>query len=91
MHFFVQLCRQNDQFDNFKVFCAFESSIKAFGNIFRNTVFLMNSFLMKFIILHLNWKCAKWVEITDYKMDLTCSVGYSLVVHVQKDAFLVSV
>ena len=48
MHFFVQLCRQNDQSDNFKVFSAFESSIKIFDNIFGNNVFLMNTVLLKF-------------------------------------------
>ena len=35
---FVQLCRQNDQSDNFKVFGSFESLIKAFDNIFGNYV-----------------------------------------------------
>ena len=37
-------------------------------------------------ILHSNWKCAKWVEISGCKMDRTCSVGYVLVVNVQKEA-----
>ena len=49
MHFFVQsVCRQNNQSENFKVFCAFESSIKAFDNIFGNNFFLMNTVLLKF-------------------------------------------
>ena len=39
IHFFVQLCRQNDQSDDFKVFSAFESSIKAFDTIFENMLF----------------------------------------------------
>ena len=38
--------------------------------------------------MHSNRKCAKCVEISDCKMDLTYSVGYSLVVNVQKDAFV---
>ena len=35
-------------------------------------------------ILHSNQKCAKWMEISGCKMDSTCSVGYNLVVHVEK-------
>ena len=46
VHFFVQLCRQSN---NFKVFSAFES-IKAFDNIFGNNCFLMNTMLLKFQI-----------------------------------------
>ena len=40
--------RQKDQSDNFQVFGPFESSIKAFDNIFENYVFLMNTVLLKF-------------------------------------------
>ena len=45
-----KLCRQNNQPDTFKIFSAFESSIMAFGNIFGNNVFLMNTVLFKFRI-----------------------------------------
>ena len=38
-HFLVQLYRQNDQSDNFKVFSSFESSIKAFDNFSGTLVF----------------------------------------------------
>ena len=85
MHFFVQLCRPNDQSNNFKVFSAFVSSTKTFGNIFGINVFLMNTMLLKFRILHTNRKCAKWVESSDCKTDLTCSVWCILVAHVQND------
>ena len=53
MYFFAQLCSQNNQSDNFKVFRAFESSIKAFDKIFGNHVFLMNTALLKFRVFAL--------------------------------------
>ena len=40
--FVVQLCRQNNQSDNFKMFSSFESSIKAFDNIFENILSVKN-------------------------------------------------
>ena len=61
--------------------------VSVMDNIFGNNVFLMNIVLLKFRFLHSNHKCAKWVEISGWKMDLTCSAGYSLVVHVQHDVF----
>ena len=78
------LCRQNDQSDIVKVFSSFEPSIKAFDNIFEN-FFLMNTVLLKFLIVA-HKPGAKWVEIFGCKTDCTWSVGYSFVVHVQKDA-----
>ena len=86
MQLFVQLCRQND---NFRVFSSFESSTKAFDNIFGNDFCLMNTVLLNFLIVCIQtgsvwngWKfaVAKWTEL------ISCSVGYSLVVHVQKGA-----
>ena len=53
MPFFVQLSRKNNQSDTFKIFSAFESSIKAFNNIFGNNVFLMNTVLFEFRIFAL--------------------------------------
>ena len=53
MHFFAQPCSQNDQSDKFKVFSAFELSIKAFDNIFGNNFFHMNTVLLKFLIFAL--------------------------------------
>ena len=51
MQFVVQLCRQNDYSDNFKLFSSFESSIKAFDNIFGNDFCLTNTVLLKFLIV----------------------------------------
>ena len=50
MQLFVQLCRQNDYFDNFRVFSSFESSTKAFDNIFGNDFCLPNTLLLNFLI-----------------------------------------
>ena len=70
MHFFVQLRRQNDWSDNFKVFSSFESLIKAFDNIFGNDFFSHEYRVTEFFnCLHSNRKCAKWMEICDCKMD----------------------
>ena len=72
MQFFVQLCKQNDFPDIFKVFSSFESSTKAFENIFGNDVFLMNTVLLIFLIVGIQtgsvrnrWKfaVAKWTEL----------------------------
>ena len=49
MQFFVQLCRQNS--DSSKVFSSFEYSIGAFDNIFGNDFFLMNTVLLKCLIV----------------------------------------
>ena len=89
MHFFVQLCRQNNQSENSKVFSAFKSPVKTFDNIFGNLFFFFSritTVLLNFKMLHSNRKCAKWVEISGCKMVWTCSVGYSLVINVHKDA-----
>ena len=69
VHFFVQLCRQNDQSDNFKIFSSFDSSIKVFDNILGDNFSLMNIMLLKFLIFCIQagivrngWKflVAKW-------------------------------
>ena len=60
-----------------------KSSIVGFDYNFGNIFFLMNNKLLKYWILALN-SCGKYVEISDCKMDLTGSVGYSLLVHVLK-------
>ena len=65
-------CRQNDYYDNFKVFSSFESSIMAFENIFGSDDFLMNTVLLKILIVCIQigsvrnrWKfaVAKWIEL----------------------------
>ena len=62
--FLLQPARQNNQSDNFKIFSSFESSIKAFDNIFGNVFSIMNIMLLKFlIVLHSNPMFAKWMEI----------------------------
>ena len=72
VHFFVQLCRQSDKSDNFKVFSSFESSIKAFDNMFGNDFFLLNTVLLKFLLVCIQtgsvrsgWKfdVTKWFEL----------------------------
>ena len=72
VQFVVQLCRQNDYSDNFKFFSSFESSIKAFDNIFGNDFCLTNTVLLKFLIVciqagsvGIGWKFAvvKWTEL----------------------------
>ena len=73
VHFFVQLCRQNDQSDHFKDISSFESSIKTFDNIFGNIFSHEYRVIGTFNSLHSNRKCAKGC-----KMDWTCSVRYRL-------------
>ena len=68
MHFFVQLCKQNDQSKNFKVFRALESSIKAFDNIF------MYIFSHEFRIFALKMEVCEMGGNFRFQMDLTCSV-----------------
>ena len=48
LHFFMQLCRQNNQSENSKVFSAFKSPIKTFDNIFGNIFFRITTVLLKF-------------------------------------------
>ena len=43
-------------------------SNKVSDNIFGNNAFLMNTVLSKFKFLHSNRKCAKWMEISGYKI-----------------------
>ena len=45
-------------------------------------------FYWNFKILHFNRKCVKWVEISGCKMNCTWSVGYGLLVNVQKDEWI---
>ena len=82
VHFFVQLCRQNDQSETFH--CFLQSSLKAFDNRFVIFFFSWIPFCWNFEFLPLNWKCAKWVKISGCKMNLTCSVGYCKAVNVQR-------
>ena len=65
-------CRQNDYSDNFKVFSSFESSIMAFENIFGSDYLLMNTVLLKILIVCIQigsvrnrWKfaVAKWIDL----------------------------
>ena len=75
MHFFVQLCRQNNESENSKVFSAFKPSIKTSDDVVENNLFRITIVLLKFKILHSNriqtgsvqngWKIpvAKWTEL----------------------------
>ena len=86
MHFFVQLYKQKDQSDNFKLFSSFESSIKAFDNISVDIFFLMSIVLLKCLMFCIQtesvrngWKflVAKWTELALYR--------YIHVAHVPKE------
>ena len=79
MHFFAQMCSHNDQSDNFKVFNAFESSIKAFDNFFENHEFISHEYR----IIEVSNFCTQtgsvrngWKFPVD-KMDSTYSAGYT--------------
>ena len=72
--------------ENSEVFSAFESSIQAVVNIFGNIFFLMNTAVLKFQNFVLKPEVCKMCGNFRLQMDWTCSVGYGLVVNVQKDA-----
>ena len=73
MHFFVQMCSPISKFSvllnhPYRVLIAFS------GKMFFSWI----PCYWNFEFLHSIRKCAKWVEMTGCKMDLTCSVRYSL-------------
>ena len=70
---------KNDYSDNCKVFSSFESSIKVFDNTFGNYSFLINTVLLKVLIVCIQtgsvrngWKFAavKWTELDLYGITL---------------------
>ena len=76
----MQLCRQNNQSDNSKVFSAYGSSKKAFDNIFGNTV------LLKFQNFALKPEVCQMGGHFRLQNGLNLLCRYGLVVNVQKDA-----
>ena len=76
MHFFVQLCRQNNQSENSKVLSAFKSPIKTYDNIL-GTFFFFFFFSHNYRVIEISkfciqtgsvqngWKfpVAKWTEL----------------------------
>ena len=81
MHFFVQLCRQNYQSENFEFFSAFKSSLKAFDNM------LVNIFAHEYRVIGiLNFSLKPKMWETGGNFRLQNGLNYGLVVNIQKGA-----
>ena len=69
------LCRINYRSHSIE-FIDLWSSLEILDNIEKIKISLIDAVLLKLQILHLNRKCVKLMELSDFKMDWTSSGGY---------------
>ena len=73
---FAPLCRINYRSYSIEMFADLWSSLEVFDNFSYNKLSLSDVVLLKLQCLHRNRKCAKLMDISDFKTDWKSSVGY---------------